>query len=252
VYQTIANLKPGRNYAISFWYKALGGFNSRVEIGIDGKGDGTGDSLITQDGINAMAPLDLTVVADGNWHRASMIVQTMPTVMPWGTQSGDSVGTPRFFLDFKLEEGTLGSTAASNLYITNAQVMEGEWVEGFTPGREYPSGGNVFFDDRSVCPPGFVENTSMRGRLPIGWVPTGTGNFNVPGSFLGKPTPNTNGSAVGAHLHSISDNGGGVIQTSGTRIPHTDTNYGTDDGNPGTGGQSILLSYEVGIWCKAL
>lgn len=149
-------LRPNAYYAISFEYNADPGWNTRVRVGVNGDNTGGSTSQITT-GSPAGSPMDWNIIADGTWHRGSLIVQTIPTVSPANTN----------YLELRLDASVSGSSA-TNLYITNVQVQEGEWVSGFSVNRGIPSGATILWDMNSTCPPGFTENTSARQKFIVG------------------------------------------------------------------------------------
>ncbi len=142
------------------------------------------------------------------------------------------------------------------LKLTNVQLTSGEWVPGYvhTGNRFVPSGGNLFFDDRSACPPGWQENVEMRKRLPIG---TDIGG----GGVL---------SASGVNVSVTDDDG--IIATATANIQHTHSLGAEDSGPPddwdkdddggntpnATSGMSantthphnVTMPARTGIWCK--
>jgi hypothetical protein len=220
-------LKPNAYYGISFWYKAdSSAWNCRVRVGINANNTGSNASVITT-GSPIGLPLDLLVVADNAWHRASFVVQTK--------NDGSVSPANDYYLEFRFDapnptEFPTGS-AAVPFYLTNVQVTEGEWIPGYMGSHYVPSGAIILWDRTNTCPPGFEEITSASGKFLVGAnafvAPAASGgpNFNPSGSLLtstngththdltytpdnaqngvGESTVNTPTESAGGHSHSI-------------------------------------------------
>ncbi len=240
IYHLLANLKPNRFYGISFFYKASPAgpiFTPRMRVGLSSGVGGAPTSFMTLDGITPADPIDVAVVGDGLWHRASLVVKTLGAaiVNPDPAQSK--------YLQFRFDQGGLALTA-DQMTITNILVTEGEWIPGYVAGRYIPAGGNIFFDKLSACPAGFAENEAMRGMLPLGWMPStaipnpGVNGLQTPGTSLNDPI--YDGTLFGA------GGAGGAI----------------DEGSSFTGAagnakyveptHTTPLPFRVGIWCEAI
>lgn len=241
-YGQLAYLKPNTTYSIAFWYRADNGWTSRLRVGIN-QGVAGPNSVLTT-GSPFPGPLDAHVIDDGLYHRAILTVKTNAAVNP------DPANT--FHLLFQLDATATPTVAGKALRITNVQVTEGEWVPGYDTavGRTIPAGGNIFFDDRSSCPPGWVENTNLRGRMPLGYVPGGSNGVQTPGTLLG--TQVTNGLVhTDTEQDTISVGRVDVQGGSGANI----VNAVGADGGSGTGttnGHAHTTGLTVGLWCRAL
>jgi len=199
LYHLLDNLKPGRMYGFSFWYKASNTFNVRLRAGLnDGAGSfGAPNSFITQDGETAFDSIDITINNDGNWHRASVVFQVLPSAYS-GPNPDPSVAK---YLQFRFDQGNFATTAGQ-FTMTNLQVTEGEWIPGFQGARKtVPSGGIFLWDQTSSCPEGSTLVGSP-GLIPIAVNPTGSNGMQSPGNSLG--TAIVNGSIpLPAHTHQI-------------------------------------------------
>lgn len=194
VYHLLKNLKPGRMYGVSWYYKADTTFNVRLRIGLADNNNSAPNSLITVDGVSSVEPLDVTILNDNQWHRASIVVQTLPGVDP-------DPATLKY-LEFLFQQGGVVTTVG-NYSMTNIQVTEGEWIPGYMGSKYIPSGGIILWDQSTTCPAGFQEVTSARGRMPVGVNPSGSNGIETPGVPLG--TAITDGTAqanIPAHQHS--------------------------------------------------
>lgn len=201
IFQLLKNLKPGRLYGLSFWYKANAAFNARLRVGLADDKIAAFNSLITLDGSVAVSPLDMTVRNDGVWHRASIILQTLSDAT---AVNPDPVNLK--YLVFQLQQGGV-STTAGLLSLTNLQLTEGEWVPGYMGCQYVPSGGSILWDYDLVCPAGFQEvpgsyqkmlvfSDAAGAVIPIG--SAGGPNFDPAAPALG----NTGGESV-QHHHTI-------------------------------------------------
>jgi hypothetical protein len=221
LYATIdRKLKPNRFYGISFYYKAdSSGWNCRFRVGLNANNAGSNAPVITT-GTPANFPLDLAVVADGHWHRASVVVQTK--------NDGSVVPTNDYYLEFRVDapdpsEYPSGSNAVP-FYLTGVQVTEGEWIPGYMGSHYVPSGAIILWDRTNTCPPGFHEATELQGRMPIGVKSGGSNGMQAEGNLLG--TQVTDGAAMVAvpnHTHSGTTNQG----TAGFDITDVEGNWKT-------------------------
>ena len=194
VFHLLKNLKPGRMYGISWFYKADAGFSVRFRVGLaDGNGSGP-NSLITVDGVSSVDPLDVTILNDGQWHRASIVVQTLSGVDP------DPAVLK--YLEFLFQQGGIATTVG-NFSMTNIQVTEGEWIPGYMGSKYVPSGAIILWDQTTSCPPGFQEVPGLQGRFPVGGGPN-YAPLPLPGQSASQLDPGTPGvltSAAGSHTH---------------------------------------------------
>ncbi len=223
MYAHMTYMKPSTTYAISFWYLAEAGWNSRVMAGL--VTDTTYTSVITT-GSPLGSPLDVHIIGDAVFHRAIVFVKTLDGFTP----------TTDYFLELRFD-ATANATTTDKMYITNVQVTEGEWVSGYSSGgSSIPAGANVFFDDRSVCPTGWVENTNLSGRMPMGLSFGGINGAGIPGSLLGNQITDGDVHTDSKSSSVTLDKAQGGSDATWIRVDtHTHT----------TG---IL----VGIWCRAI
>lgn len=196
VFHLLSNLKPGRMYGLSFWYKANNAFNGRLRLGLADANNNAYNPLTTLDGSVAVSPIDYTVRNDGVWHRGSMILQTL---------SDASVVNPDpailKYLLFQIQQGGVATTAGQ-LSITNVQLTEGEWIPGYMGCHYVPAGGIILWDQSDTCPPGYQEVTAARGLMPVGLNPAGANGIETPGAQLGAPiTDGANQNPTAAHVH---------------------------------------------------
>jgi hypothetical protein len=239
VFHALAGLRPDSSYGISFYYKAASTFNGRFRVGMADGANISPDSLMSLDGVTALAPVDINVLNDGNWHRASIVVKSLATVNP-------NNGVQSKFLEFVFEQGS-GASLASTFAMTNIQVTQGEWVPGYQAGGRIPTGMSMFTDVLTTCPPGSVENTNLRGTFPIGYQPSGTGTNGLEniGTTLG--TPATNGSQIGYHQHSSAMTSQGNVASGGSAISVPNIV------NPlVTSLNQANIASRVGMWCLGL
>lgn len=144
VYHALNNLKPGRFYGISFFYKANSSFNDRLRIGLADAATNTPNSLITIDGVSSVDPLDLTILNDNQWHRGALVVQTIPGLNP-----DQAIAK---YLEFLFEQGGVASTVGQ-ISITNIQVTEGEWIPGYAPEPSLANGQLLSFEGTTPTNP---------------------------------------------------------------------------------------------------
>lgn len=232
IFHQLGQMRPGKPYSISIYYKTTSNFNARLQIALFGANTASAASLMTLDGSTTLSPVDLVVLNDGLWHRASFIVQTLPGLNP---------ATNSWFLGFVLSQGAAGTQAAS-LSMTNLQVTEGEWTTGYSAGVLVPHGFSVFSDVLSTCPPGWVENTNLRGTVPMGWQPTDTHGLENLGP-LGNPA--TRGDEIAYHSHGLQVAGFSPAGSSGAYFLEPASGGNT---NPA----AANLGVDVGVWCTAL
>ncbi len=238
LFHLLGNLKPGRYYGLSFWYKADPLFNVRTRIGLADAASGSPTYLMNLDGgAVPLSPFDFTVRNDNAWHRTSLVFRA--------TSGVDCDPTVPKYLQFLFEQSGLATTAGT-LTLTNIQLTEGEWIPGYAAtGTPVPSGGNIFFDELSACPPGFELNENLQGRLPIGVVPGGSNGIQTFGTQLGTQITDGNSHVTGtAHAHSL-DMGNIGVSTGADRDAAQSSPTGTT-----TPVEQIPL--QVGVWCRAL
>jgi hypothetical protein len=159
IFHLLKNAKPGKLYGLSFWAKATAAFNARMRLAITNDKVSSPTSLITLDGSFSVPPLDMTLRNDSQWHRYSIILQTLPTVNPDPTDLK--------YLCFQFDEGGVVPTAGS-ISLTNVQLTEGEWIPGYMGSKYVPSGGIIMWDYNGVCPAGFQEVAGLVNRFPVG------------------------------------------------------------------------------------
>jgi hypothetical protein len=235
VFHLLKNLKPGRMYGLSFYYKANAAFNVRLRVGLADANTASPNSLITIDGVSSVEPLDITILNDNQWHRGAVVLQTMPNVNP------DPAVLK--YLEFMFEQGGV-TTTTGQFSMTNIQVTEGEWIPGYMGSKYVPSGAILLWDQSSSCPPGFQEVTNLSGRFPVGVGPDlALQQESVP--QLNPTTPAITTSAVGDHNHSQFDQDKGDVPPTAT--------YG---GNTPAGGHSHTLDaglpYYALLFCRAI
>lgn len=200
IWQALENVLPGQIYGLSFWYKAASNFNLRFQVGMaSGAPNNTPatTSLVTLDNLIALAPLDFTLRNDGDWHRASMMLQTLPNA---GVVNPDP--SILKYLVFAFQQSGLTVVSGAQFSMTNIQLTLGQWVPGYMAGRSIPSGGIIEFDGLTSCPPGWTEVLGTRGALTVGWNPAGGVSMQTPGLSAG--TPITNSGQIGSHQHGLS------------------------------------------------
>lgn len=196
IYAYTIGLKPETKYAISFWYRTVGAYtwNCPISVGINENTPGTAASRITS-GSASKGTMDVFLKNDGEWHKASVIVETDDNVNPGVT----------YLVEFRFDSPEYTNVISSNsIYITNAQLTEGEWVVGYNKNRSIPRGSIIMWDQSSTCPPGFQLVESMSGRMPVGVYGSGSNGMESPKSALG--TQITNGTAqqgTPSHTHAF-------------------------------------------------
>jgi hypothetical protein len=242
----LRNLKPDTVYAVSFWYLAAATWNVRLRVGINSANDGTGVSMLTT-GSPSGSPVDFPLQNDGSlWHRGSLVFTTNSLVDP---------SSPYYLeLNFTNPAGFPTSNSVA-LIITNILVAEGEWVMQYNNNRMVPQGASLFFSNSSACPSGYIEDTNMQGRLPMGYFPGGSSGAQTPGTNLGAQISNgtIHTSSNGTHNHtgttaasgSSAQSGGGPADVS--QVGHTHTMTTSSDG-----AHTHTLGIRVGIWCQAI
>jgi hypothetical protein len=215
-------LKPNKQYTVTAYFKTSSANLLNISVDIT---NFAGVSYTT-------GAVDLLPTRDStNWYRVSAVLKMGSTFNPADT-------TAKYLaFNFANDFGPISATPPVTL-IANVSLVEGNWTEGYENGRFVPSGGNVFFDTLSVCPPGFQLNTNLQGRMPMG----ANGAGLVVGAAPGSAATNT---TIDSHDHTVD-----ITQSSGGAsggaygIP----NYGVFT----TSSNSANVPAYVGIWCRAL
>jgi hypothetical protein len=122
IFHALLGLKPQKKYGLSFWAKASATFNAMLGVTLTAGNAANPTSLITQDGVTTAEPLAITLRTDNLWHRYSIVLQTLPSVVP-------NPALP-YYLCFQYEPGGVTPTAGQ-ISVTNIQLTEGEWVPGY-------------------------------------------------------------------------------------------------------------------------
>ncbi len=143
IYNRIPYLKPSSLYSISFWYRVESAFNARMKVGLS---DGAG---VSPTSYLTVEPVDMLLRNDSDYHRVSVIVQTLSTVDP-------STATP--YLELRFDNGG-GVLTSAQVNITNVQVTEGEWTVGYSGGPGSSGGSQATNYDAPGLPVTLVTNS---------------------------------------------------------------------------------------------
>jgi hypothetical protein len=185
--ELIAPIKPNTKYTITAWLLVTSGNNVNMQVDYMQDEDNKGISVTT-------GAQDISLNAtdrDSQWKRVAVpIITNASASVTKGTEA-----TPKpHLLKIRFHKGNSDIVTLNDgdIYLASVVILEGEWVANYIGPRCYS--GEIFMWDRSAsCPPGSIEVTAMRGRLPVGDWDAGGANIGD----TGGATPQTGFSPAG-------------------------------------------------------
>lgn len=168
----LPELKPNTIYTISAWGKILNTSTNRLTVSTRFANKGSTVSMTVGD----YRTLDL-IRDSSSWQRAVVAVKTNSSP---DTSILDPANVNISALELKFENLETDNTPTdpTDFYFANIVVVEGDWTSGFV-GPKVHSGEIFLWDKTTSCPPGSVEVTDLRGRVPVGANPPTGGSMDV-------------------------------------------------------------------------
>ena len=158
-------LKENTLYTVSMWLKNVEGNN--VNISLFGSFNGYGNVSLSY----CVASKEFIFDRDATgWQRVAITLKTNAAYDP---ALFDPITNPTTVaaLRIKILNANVINTPAfgtsGNIYIADVCVVEGDWITGMVAPKV--NSGEIFMWDKTTsCPPGSIEVTELRNRLPLG------------------------------------------------------------------------------------